>query len=74
MASWCQQVTNITLNIDWSALGLDKITANVSLPAIDGVQTGEELSNAGGPFSIEPNDGLLMLIAGPTFNKDLKNS
>ena len=69
VATWCASPTNVSLVVDWTALGLDEATAVASLPAITGVQTAvPKLPNgAAGPFTIPPDGGLLMLITKPDF-------
>jgi hypothetical protein len=62
LASFCGEAVNVTLSVDWDALGLDSATALVSLPGIDGVQSPQSLESATGPFSIGADGGLAMLI------------
>lgn len=69
VATWCPSAVNVTLAVDWAALGLDAATASVTLPAIEGVQEAATLPGAGGPFEIPPNGGLLMLLAAPGFGR-----
>jgi hypothetical protein len=70
VATWCPDPVNVSLAVDWAALGLDSSTANATLPAISGVQAGQALPTGGaqGPFVLKPNEGLLMLIHAPTFS------
>ena len=62
LASWCIKATNVTLSVDWVALGIEQVTAIVTLPNIDGVQTAARLADAVGPFLITPTGGFAMLI------------
>jgi hypothetical protein len=41
LASWCATAVNVTLALDWDALGLQPATSVVSFPTITGVQTGD---------------------------------
>jgi hypothetical protein len=67
VANWCGATTNVTLSLDWDALGLDAATAVATLPAIDGVQEPEALASAAGPFALPADGGLAMLVAAPAF-------
>ena len=62
VASWCSAAQNVTLAVDWDALGLDAATAKASLPDIPGVQAGRALAGPQGPFEVGPDGGLLMLL------------
>ena len=63
VASWCPSAVNITLALDWAALGLDPSTARAELPDIAGVQVGRALPGAEGPFEVKNEGGLLMHIS-----------
>ena len=65
VATFGAQAVNVSLTVNLTALGLDS-TAVASLPAIPGVQAGAALPNGpAGPFELQPDSGLLMLIAAP---------
>lgn len=65
VASWCQGTTNVSLSFNWDELGLDPSTAVVTLPNIDGVQKPATLSSASGPFTMTPQDGIVLLLTSP---------
>ena len=68
VAAWCPGSVNVTLAVDWDALGLSAGTAVASLPDIPGVQEGAALPGGpSGPFQLPVDGGLLMLIAAPGF-------
>jgi hypothetical protein len=62
LASFCGEAVNVTLSVDWDALGLDSASALVSLPGIDGVQSPQSIENINGPFSVGADGGFAMLI------------
>ena len=62
VASFCGETTNVTLSIDWDALGLNQATVTVTLPNIDGVQNPATLQSATGPFEVDADGGFAMLI------------
>ena len=62
LASWCPNSVNITLAVDWEALGLTSSTARAELPDIPGVQVGRQLAGPEGPFEVDRDGGLLLLI------------
>jgi hypothetical protein len=47
VATWCESALNVTLSIDWAALGLDSSNAVIVAPAISDLQA------ASGPFSVD---------------------
>jgi hypothetical protein len=61
IASWCTAAAEVTLRLDWAALGLDEATAVVDTPAIAGVQrAGAPLSAAklaSTPFALAKSGG-----------------
>lgn len=65
VASFCGRAANVTLAVDWDALGLDAATARASLPAIDGVQAPATLARAEGPFAVGVDGGFVMLLQAP---------
>jgi hypothetical protein len=67
VGNWCGAATNVSLSLDWAALGLDAATAVPTLPAIDGVQAFEALASAAGPFVLPADGGIAMLVAAPAF-------
>ena len=65
IASWCPSSTmNVSLKIDWDALGLEAATANVSQPAIVGVQSAADHGRGDGFLSISGavNGGAMLVI------------
>ena len=64
VASWCRAPTNVTLSIDWEALGLNPATVVASLPGVAGVQAARQVSDARGPFEVAVDGGLIMLLQG----------
>ncbi len=67
LANWCGAPVNVTLAVDYDALGLDAATAVASLPQIDGVQTASVLppGGAAGPFAFGVDGGAVLLLAAP---------
>jgi hypothetical protein len=65
VANFCGSARNVTLSVDWDALGLNEASALVSLPSIEGVQPARTLPSATGPFELGGDDGLAMLITSP---------
>jgi hypothetical protein len=60
VANWCGGPTNVTLDIDYDALGLSPTSTNATLPAIDGVQAFQQLSSGAGPFELGADGGLFL--------------
>ena len=50
VASWCAAPANVTLQIDWAALGLESGSATVTQPAIEGVQAAQKHASSSGLF------------------------
>ena len=67
VANFCGAAVDVALAVDWAALGLDAATAAASLPSIDGVQVARALPSPSGPFTLDTDGGVLMLIAAPAF-------
>ena len=63
VAHWCTSSTNVTLAVDWAALGLTEGNSVVSLPDIAGVQAGQASVQIEGPWELPVNGGLLMYIS-----------
>ena len=64
VASWSSANCTITLDIDWSALGLSAGSAKVSAPAVQGVQTAAGHGKGTGSIAITgaTNGGVMLLI------------
>ena len=64
VASWSSANCTITLDIDWSALGLSAASAKVSAPAVQGVQTAADHGKGTGSIAITgaTNGGVMLLI------------
>ena len=63
VAHWCTYSANITLAVDWAALGLTEGSSVVSLPDIAGVQAGQASVQIEGPWALPVNGGLLLYIS-----------
>jgi hypothetical protein len=61
LASWAQQDTTITLDIDWQRLGIDKAHATIEAPAITNFQPPKKFT-PGDPIPVEKGKGWLLLI------------
>jgi tetratricopeptide (TPR) repeat protein len=61
LASWSSSLAQITLDIDWKALGLDPATVKITLPDIDGFQEGRVLDPTK-PIPVEAGKGLVLVI------------
>ena len=68
VANFCGTAVNATLSVSWAELGLDASTAVTTLPNIDGVQAEQSLPGPAGPFALNVNGGLFMLVAAPAFS------
>jgi hypothetical protein len=66
IASWCAGggSANVTLAIDWDALGLSAATARVTQPAVSGIQLAVDHDKGDGSFTItnKVNGGVMLLI------------
>lgn len=62
LANFCGASANVTLSVDWPALGLDAASVNATLPGIDGVQGFEQLESAAGPFAFGADGGIVMTL------------
>ena len=66
IASWCEADTNVTLQVDWGALGLDAAKATVTQPGVPGVQPAGNHGGGKGSFVIKgsgtDNGGVILLI------------
>lgn len=60
VASWAKQTERIQLKVDWKELGIDREKANISAPALDGLQEFQKLS--GLELTVEPGKGYLLLV------------
>lgn len=66
IASWCAGggSANVTLDVDWAALGLSAAMARVTQPLVKGVQVAKDHGKGGGSFTItnKANGGAMLLI------------
>jgi len=62
VASWAKDLTDITLSIDWKALGIDPADAVISAPAVTDFQDAATFK-PGQPIPIQPGRGWLLWIA-----------
>lgn len=61
LASWAPQKTTVKLAIDWKALGLDRATATLVAPAVEGFQPAARFS-PGDAIPVEPGKGWLLVL------------
>ena len=61
LASWANETTNIDLDIDWEAVGLDKSKARLIAPPVEGFQEGRSFA-VGEPIPVEPAKGWLIIV------------
>ncbi|NYE27695.1 hypothetical protein HDE78_000620 [Rhodanobacter sp. K2T2] len=61
IASWAPQKTDVTLAIDWKALGIDPHKATLAAPAVDGFQTAAQFK-PGDAIPVEPGKGWLLIL------------
>ena len=66
IASWCadEGVATVTLDIDWTAIGLNAAGAKVTAPAVDGVQAAADYGKGDGKLTIKNivNGGVMLVI------------
>jgi hypothetical protein len=63
IASWAKDTVMQTLQIDWSALGIDSAHASIVAPAIDSFQPARTF-NVGEPIPVAPGKGWLLEVKG----------
>jgi len=61
LASWAQQDTTVTLNIDWQKLGIDKEHATIEAPEIANFQPNTKFS-PGTPIPVQKGKGWILII------------
>ena len=61
LASWAKEPVDVTLAIDWAALGLDPASAAITAPAIENFQPARTFA-AGDAIPVEPGKGWLLTI------------
>jgi hypothetical protein len=61
IASWAASPVEVTLSIDWAALGLDPAKVSIEAPAVDDFQPGRRFS-VGEPVPVEPKKGWLLIL------------
>ncbi|MFC1545629.1 glycoside hydrolase domain-containing protein [Gemmatimonadota bacterium] len=61
IASWADRPVDVSLDIDWEALGLDPGRTRVSAPAIDGFQEAAVFAHSG-TIPVEPGRGWLLIL------------
>jgi hypothetical protein len=61
LASWAKEPVEVSLAVDWKALGLDPKTAKISAPAIEKFQDAAAFK-PGGSIRVEPGKGLLLVV------------
>ncbi len=66
LASWAETPVEIRLEVDWSALGLDPRTVEVTAPAVAGLQEAARLELRGGAITLtlEPGGGMILQLQG----------
>jgi hypothetical protein len=61
LASWAPGKVDVTLNIDWKALGINPAKAAITAPAVEDFQSARSFA-AGEAVPVEPLKGWLLLI------------
>ena len=61
LASWAAQRCEISLSIDWQALGLDPASASLHAPAVAGLQPKTTWS-PGATIPVEPGRGWFLML------------
>ncbi|OGD22301.1 MAG: hypothetical protein A2W03_09440 [Candidatus Aminicenantes bacterium RBG_16_63_16] len=61
LASWAKERTEVRLDIDWKALGIDVSAAQIMAPAIADFQT-EAQFHPGDPISVDPGKGWILIL------------
>jgi hypothetical protein len=62
LASWAKDVTNVTLSIDWKALGLDPAKVTLWAPAVERFQGGGRTWKPTDSISVPPGKGWLLIV------------
>jgi len=61
IGSWCPTNTNVTLTVDWAALGMAQQTSAV-VPAIEGMQD-QGVVNLDGPVTVNGGHGVILVLS-----------
>ena len=61
VASWAHDTTDVTLRVDWRALGLDSSRVTIAAPAIEAFQPADSFA-VGAPIRILPGRGRLLVL------------
>jgi hypothetical protein len=61
LASWAKERTEVRLEIDWPALGIDENTAQITATAIDNFQPAAAFRHED-PIPVEPGQGWLLIV------------
>ncbi|HNC23925.1 MAG TPA: DUF6067 family protein, partial [Opitutaceae bacterium] len=64
VASWASQPTEVKLDIDWAALGLDPAKARLTAPALEGLQEAA-VYHPGDPIPVLPAKGAFLIAEQP---------
>jgi hypothetical protein len=64
LASWEKEAVDVTLSVDWRALGIDRSRARITAPPIAGFQDRASFSPEA-PIHVEPGRGWLLVIDAP---------
>lgn len=62
LASWAEEEADVTLAVDWAALGIDAARARIEAPAIDRFQPARRFA-PGEPIPVAPGKGWLLVIS-----------
>jgi hypothetical protein len=62
VASWARDTVDVSLRIDWRALGIDPRRATITAPAIEKFQDAASV-RPGAPMRIAPGKGMLLIVA-----------
>jgi hypothetical protein len=61
LASWAPDKTDVTLHVDWKALGIKPGKAKLVAPAVEGFQKAAEFK-PGDAIPVEPGKGWLLIV------------
>jgi hypothetical protein len=61
LASWAEEPVTVRLAIDWNALGIDPVSANITAPAVEALQE-RRTFEVGEGIPVEPGKGWLLEV------------
>jgi hypothetical protein len=61
LATWAREPVDVTLAVDWKALGLDPAKARIAAPPVEAFQAGATFA-VGSPIPVAPGKGWLLVV------------